>query len=198
MEWEDIQVGEIASSLAVESVEIYIKKNLPSIQLSNRAEVLKLIKDAIYYANEVVHNKGLENIELEEMGTTLEVCLVYNNKVFIGHIGDSRIYRIRNKFMRKLTQDHSYVESLIKDGTITKEESYNHPKKHMLTKALGCDEVVEPDVFARGFFKEDIILMCSDGLTNLISEDSIYEIIKENTEKANEVLVSRSKCKWWI
>ena len=74
------------------------------------------------YANMVVYEKSLEDKNLEGMGTTLEVCLIYNNKVFIGHIGDSRIYRIRKDFIRKLTQDHSYVQKLVQEGTITNEE----------------------------------------------------------------------------
>ena len=77
-----------------------------------------------------------ETEELKSMGTTLEVCLIYNNRAYIGHIGDSRIYRIRDKFIRKLTTDHSYVETLVKGGNITKEEAKHHPKKNMLMKAL--------------------------------------------------------------
>ncbi len=80
-----------------------------------------------------------ENKELEGMGTTLEICLIYNNKVYIGHVGDSRIYRIRKEFIRKLTQDHSYVQKLVKEGTITPEEALHHPQKNMLMKALGCN-----------------------------------------------------------
>ena len=72
------------------------------------------------------------------MGTTLDVCLIYNSRIYIGHVGDSRVYRIRKEFMRRLTKDHSYVQTLVDDGTITKEEAYSHPKKNMLTKALGC------------------------------------------------------------
>lgn len=126
------------------------------------------------------------------MGTTLEVCLIYNNKVYIGHVGDSRIYRIRNDIMRKLTNDHSYVEKLVKDGTITKEEAVNHPKKNMLTKALGCTVFVEPDVTVKGFIKDDIILMCSDGLTNMIKEEEIYNIIKEDYKLAAQRLIEKA------
>lgn len=126
------------------------------------------------------------------MGTTLEVCLVYNNRAFIGHIGDSRIYRIRKQFMRKLTVDHSYVEKLVKDGTITREESYTHPKKNMLTKALGCDIKAEPDVMVRGFLKDDVILMCSDGLTNMVSENEIYGMVKSNIDTAVDNLIQRA------
>ncbi len=126
------------------------------------------------------------------MGTTLEVCLIYNNRAFIGHIGDSRIYRIRKQFMRKLTVDHSYVEKLVKDGTITREESFTHPKKNMLTKALGCDEKIEPDVMVRGFLKDDVILMCSDGLTNMVSENEIYGMVKSNIDTAVDSLIQRA------
>lgn len=127
--------GEIASSLAVEAVKNYIKTNINSIQL-DKDSILKLVKESMEYANKVVYEKSRQDKELEEMGTTLEVCLCMQNKVFIGHIGDSRVYRIRKNFIRRLTTDHSYVEKLVKDGSITREESYTHPKKNMLTKAL--------------------------------------------------------------
>lgn len=127
--------GEIASSLAVEAAKNYIKTHISSIQLEKEV-VLDLIKQAMEYANRVVYEKAQTEKELEEMGTTLEICLIMQNKVFIGHIGDSRIYRIRKNFIRRLTTDHSYVEKLVKDGTITRQESYTHPKKNMLTKAL--------------------------------------------------------------
>jgi protein phosphatase len=180
--------GEIASTLATISVKNYIESNFENTP-KDKEELQKLIKSAMEYANMVVHEKSREEEELESMGTTLEVCLIYNNKAYIGHIGDSRIYRIRGDFFRKLTTDHSYVEKLVKDGTITKEEAVNHPKKNMLTKALGCSAFVEPDVTVKGFVKDDIILMCSDGLTNMIEEEKIYEIIKENYKIAPEKLV---------
>ena len=144
------------------------------------------------YANDVVYKKSKENKALSEMGTTLDVCIMQSNKTFIGHIGDSRVYRIRDNFIRKLTTDHSYVENLIKDGTITKEESYTHPKKNMLTKALGCEAAVEPDVYVKGLLKKDIILMCSDGLTNLVSENEIYGMVRTDIEKAPTSLCSRA------
>ena len=128
--------GEIASSLAVNSAEEYISKNIKNIEIINRDTLQKLIKDAMEYANKIVYEKSKTDINLSEMGTTLEVCLIYNNRAYIGHIGDSRIYRIRGNIMRKLTTDHSYVETLVKGGTITKEEAKHHPKKNMLMKAL--------------------------------------------------------------
>jgi protein phosphatase len=144
------------------------------------------------YANMVVYEKSRESKELEGMGTTLEICLVHNNKVYIGHIGDSRIYRIRKEFMRKLTQDHSYVQKLVKDGTITQEEANHHPQKNMLMKALGCNAFVEPDVMVKGFLKDDILIMNSDGLTNLVSQEEIFKEAKENIEQAPKELVKRA------
>lgn len=95
-----------------------------------------MISKAFEYANDVVFGKSKNADELKGMGTTLEICLIYNNRAYIGHIGDSRIYRIRSNIIRKLTTDHSYVETLVKGGTITKEEAKHHPKKNMLMKAL--------------------------------------------------------------
>lgn len=184
--------GEIASKLATISVKSYIESNFNNIDYTNKEELLKLIKNAIEYANMVVYEKAKENEELTNMGTTLEVCIIYNNKAFIGHIGDSRIYRIRKDIIRKITQDHSYVQKLVKDGTITKEEAINHPKKNMLIKALGCTPFVEPDIMVKGFLKDDIIVICSDGLTNMISEEEIYAIVNKNVDNASEELINKA------
>jgi len=127
--------GEIASKLAVQSTKSYIENNFKEIE-KDKESIIQLVASSMEYANMIVYEKAKENKELEGMGTTLEVCLIYNNRAFIGHIGDSRIYRIRKDFMRKLTQDHSYVQKLVKDGTITQEEAVHHPQKNMLMKAL--------------------------------------------------------------
>ncbi len=137
----------------------------------------------------IVYEKALENKEYEGMGTTLEICLIYNNRAYIAHIGDSRIYRIRKGIIRQLTQDHSYVETLVEQGTITKEEAKHHPKKNMLTRALGCNAFVEPDVLVRGFQKEDIMIICSDGLTNMVNNQEIFKLVTNNFETAPKELV---------
>ena len=160
--------------------------------MTKKEDILELIRCAVDYANDVVFSKSKSAEELAGMGTTLEVCLIYNNRAYIGHVGDSRTYRLRGEILRKLTTDHSYVQKLVKDGTITKEQAENHPKKNMLTKALGCTLFVEPDVTVKGFIKDDIILMCSDGLTNMIKEERIYNIIKENYKIAPTKLVEEA------
>ena len=124
------------------------------------------------------------------MGTTLDICFIYNNKIYIGHVGDSRVYRIRGELIRKLTKDHSYVQQLVEDGKITREEANHHPKKNMLTKALGCTAYVEPDIRARNLETGDILVMCSDGLTNMVEEKEIYQKVKENPETAPQTLVN--------
>ena len=191
MEWVDIIGGEVASKLAVSASESYIQNNFNKIE-HDRESILKLMKNAVEYANMVVYEKAMQEKELEGMGTNLDVFLIYNNKVYIGHVGDSRVYRLRKEFFRKLTTDHSYVQQLVKDGSITKEEAYNHPKKNMLTKALGCTAYVEPDTLVKGFLKDDIILMSSDGLTNMLKDEEIYNIIKSNPDTAAEELVKRA------
>ena len=199
--------GEIASRMAVEASSNYIKSNfekmVETINLRKQTEedkniekdeILKLLRSSIQYANMVVYEESKKNPELEGMGTTLDVSVIYNNKIYIGHIGDSRVYRIRNKVMRKLTKDHSYVQQLLEDKKITREEAMHHPKKNMLTKALGCTSFIDPDLRARALNKNDIILMCSDGLTNMVSEEEIYEITKENPkEAANNLIMLANK-----
>lgn len=182
--------GEIASRLAVETSKKYIINNFQTVE--NREDILKLIRNAIEYANLTIYEKSKEFEDLENMGTTIDICLVIANKVYIGHVGDSRVYRKRKDFFRKLTTDHSYVQKLVSDGTITKEEAYTHPKKNMLIKALGSPNLVEPDVMVKGFLKDDILLMCSDGLTNMLRDEEIVDIINEDSRKACNKLVDRA------
>ena len=182
------QGGEFASSLAVSCVKNYIENNFKEIS-KDKESLVQLVGSSMEYANMIIYEKSKENKELEGMGTTLEICLIYNNKVYIGHVGDSRIYRVRKDIIRKLTQDHSYVEKLVKDGKISKEEAEVHPKKNMLMKAIGCSAFVEPDVAIRGFLKDDILVMTSDGLTNMVKQDEILNTVKGNIQKAPERLI---------
>ena len=178
-------------ALPIYSVKKYIENNFEK-EKETKESILNLIKSAIEYANMIVYKKSKEVKELEGMGTTLDVCLIYNNKIFIGHVGDSRIYRIRQNVMRKLTKDHSYVQKLIEDGTITREEAMTHPKKNMLMKALGCTPYVEPDVRARNYIVGDILIMCSDGLTNMVKEEEIYKTVIEDAVEAPKKLIEQA------
>lgn len=185
--------GDIASKLAIKCAKSYIENNFLDTP-KDKESLVQLIGSSMEYANMVIYEKSLENKQnFEGMGTTLEICLIYNNKAYIGHIGDSRIYRIRKGVMRKLTKDHSYVQKLVEDGTITREEANVHPKKNMLIKALGCTPFVEPDIRARNIEKNDILIMCSDGLTNMVTEEKIFNIIQDNPQNAADILVEEAK-----
>ena len=183
--------GEIASKLAIQSAKSYIENNFKEIE-KDKESIIQLVASSMEYANMVVYEKAKSEEELEGTGTTLEVCVIYNNKAYIGHIGDSRIYRIRKEFIRKLTQDHSYVQKLVKDGTITQEQAMHHPQKNMLMKALGCNAFVEPDVMVKGFLKEDILVMTSDGLTNMVTQEEIFKQAKKDIEQAPKELVKQA------
>lgn len=184
--------GEIASKLATISAVEYIEKHFNKNIDYEKEEILEILKNAINYANTEVFHKAKAQEELEQMGTTLEICLIYKNRAFIAHIGDSRIYRLRKGIMKKLTKDHSYVQTLVEDGTITKEEAEHHPKKNMLMKALGCEETVSADVMVKGFLEGDTILICSDGLTNMVSEERIHSIIESNLQDATNELINEA------
>lgn len=186
--------GEIASQLAIKTAKSYIENNFKDTP-KDRESIIQLLGSSMEYANMVVYEKSKEDKELDGMGTTLEICLVHNNKVYIGHVGDSRIYRIRKDFIRKLTQDHSYVQKLVKEGTITQEEAVHHPQKNMLMKALGCNAFVEPDVMVKGFLKDDILIICSDGLTNMVSQEDIFIEAKKNIQWAPKELVDMANKK---
>lgn len=178
--------GEVASKTATQAVKEYVQKHF------SKDNIEETIKQSIEYANKVVHDKAKKKKELDGMGTTLDVCLIYNNKIYVGHIGDSRVYKITKGKMQKITRDDSYVQTLIEDGTITKEEAFNHPKKNMITKALGCMGDVEPSIYIETFEKDDIILMASDGLTNMVKEEEILQIITKNPEEAVDNLIQKA------
>ena len=183
--------GEVASKLAIISAKNYLETNFEKIE-HTKESILDLIKSSMEYANMVVYEKSKEDDNLAGMGTTLEICLIYNNRVYIGHVGDSRVYRVRKNIIRKLTVDHSYVEKLVKDGKITREEAGSHPKKNMLTKALGCGAFVEPDVMVKGFQKDDILILSSDGLTNMVSDEEIFEEVMNDIKNASSNLIEKA------
>ena len=187
--------GGVASQMAIEYIKNSIFDGIEETGYE-REKLEALMKKAIIDANNYVYNKSKTNSEYEGMGTTVSVALIVKNKVYIGHIGDSRIYRIRKHIMRQLTKDHSYVQELYRSGTITKEEAENHPQKNILLKVLGCEPEVEPDVIVKGFIKDDVLLLCSDGLTNMVDKDDIHEMITEGKKNLKDTcnnLISHSK-----
>lgn len=183
--------GEIASKMAIESTKEYIQKKWNTVDKSEE-KLLELIKKATQYANNLIFEKSKQVEELEEMGTTLDICLIYNNMIYISHVGDSRIYIITDERIEQITIDHTYVEKLVMEGTITREQAKNHPDRHMLINALGSEKEIEPDVFVRRWNIEEKILLCSDGLTNMLSDNEIQEIIINDLVSPEKALVKKA------
>ncbi len=183
--------GEIASGIAIETIKDYINENLGKIEFE-KEQIEDLLRGAIAKANKSIFRKAEQEEELKGMGTTVIVAFLYGNRVYIGHVGDSRVYRIRKNIIRQLTKDHSYVQALLNEGSITKAEAENHPQKNMLLKVVGCEEIVEPDIMVKGFIKGDALLMCTDGLTNMVSVEEIFNTInkgKNNVKKTCKKLI---------
>ncbi|TYQ15623.1 UNVERIFIED_CONTAM: protein phosphatase [Acetivibrio alkalicellulosi] len=175
--------GEVASSVAVEFAKEYIL-NRPEIFSSNES-ILDGIRILTEETNRAVYDKAKECKENSGMGTTFITTVVLNKKLYIGHVGDSRVYLIRDGNINRLTIDHSYIEELIRNGSITREEAQNHPKRNIITRALGCGEKVMVDTLDVHINDNDIFVLCTDGLTNMLEEHEIMSIILDNDEPIN-------------
>ena len=183
--------GEVASSMAVEAVLNELKEDL-SEQESN--QVSHNIMSAIDYANSNIYEKSLKNPEQAGMGTTLVVAYVTDSFVRIANIGDSRAYVVSQNKICRITVDHSVVEELVQRGSITREEARRHPDKNIITRALGTDLFVEADYYDYVPTVGETILLCSDGLTEMVDEDEIKDIINnaENENLAVQSLVEKA------
>lgn len=183
------QGGEIASSRSTEIAKKYILNNF-EITFNTDEDILKLVYGAVEYANMRLMEEKRKEDYLENMGSTICIALLVKDRLYIAHAGDSRIYRLRKDTLRRLTKDHSYVQILVDDGTIKEEDSVKHPKKNMITKAIGMSAVVTPDVSVQKFINNDVMLLCSDGLTNYVKDEELKEILKnEEIEDPAEFLV---------
>lgn len=186
--------GEVASSMAVREVAFYLKENIEALKLGDN-EIRDLIRNAISYANEKIYKTSIIKSNCLGMGTTLSMVLLKDNRIYIGHVGDSRIYLIRNNSILRLTEDHSLVAELIKSGTIKPEEANSHPQKNVITKALGTEYTIEPDISQIDLQWDDYILICTDGLSNAVCEDDMTNAII-NTSDLNEacdLLINKAK-----
>ncbi|MBQ9441600.1 MAG: Stp1/IreP family PP2C-type Ser/Thr phosphatase [Selenomonadaceae bacterium] len=173
--------GEVASKILVETV----KNFLPLVPEPWNEEILS---KSIRKANAKVLQAANENKNYRGMGTTATILHIYKNRAYYAHIGDSRIYRVRNKILEQITEDHSYVESLVRRGEITPEQARVHPMKNILTQAVGADENITVD---SGNFRvdfDDIFLLCTDGLTNMVEDENILKILLESSNPADDLI----------
>ncbi|MEE0866949.1 MAG: Stp1/IreP family PP2C-type Ser/Thr phosphatase [Clostridia bacterium] len=182
--------GEVASKTAVDTVRCYLNEHLKKEMLP--VQIFECIRTAISNANVKLLDMASKNKALQGMGTTLEVCVVNFKNAYIAHVGDSRVYKIGGKDkITQVTRDHSLVEEMVLAGTITREEARNHPQRNIITRAVGTRPYVEPDTYVTSFSENEVMVLCSDGLSNMVTDEEIYSIIKsaDNPETAAEKLI---------
>jgi PPM family protein phosphatase len=175
--------GEVASKMAVDLASRHIMEisgGFPDEEAEAADELLLTVIDGIMQrVNTEVFQAARENEIHHGMGTTLILAVVHQHKLYIGHIGDSRVYLVRDRQMERLTVDHSYVEELVRNGSLTREEAENHPKKNLITRVLGCSESILADKYICEIRDHDIFMLCTDGLTNMLTENEIKAILVE-------------------
>jgi protein phosphatase len=160
------QAGEVASQIAVESFKEPLDESLaPEPRMAN----------VVRHANHEIHTKSRSSDEFHGMGTTITAVLLGEDEVTIAHVGDSRAYRLRGGELERLTRDHSLVGEMVRRGAITEAEAEVHPQRSILTRALGPEDEVEIDTLSHGVKDGDVYLICSDGLTGMVTEASIAE-----------------------
>lgn len=178
------QAGEVASRLAADSVREAKLGDLPSPEQT---------VDIIREANRRVYAYSSENASTRGMGTTMTVALVEGSVVTIGHVGDSRAYLLREDQLTQLTQDHSLVAELVRSGRLSPKEAESHPRRSVITRALGTESDVEVDVFSIRAQNGDLFLLCSDGLTSMVSDEEIAKLLvaaRADLDSAGEKLVA--------
>lgn len=167
------RAGDTASQLAVQTVV----SDLQGLEAGLSAEACRAaLHDAILHANDIVFHMAKTNSDYYNMGTTIVAALLRGNQGIIGHIGDSRAYLVGEDELRLLTQDHSLVNELLKTGQISQEEAAAHPRRNVLTRALGTDSEVSVELDDIQLSSGEVLLLCSDGLTNMVTGDQIETV----------------------
>lgn len=177
--------GEIASSLLVDTVKDFLTKKV--IEKNYIDEYV--LKESIVLANKVILKKVRENPEYYGMGTTATMAYINNNALYYAHVGDSRLYLFRDNDLKQITEDHSYVASLVKKGIITEEEAINHPKKNYILRAVGIDEDVDVDTGKFTLLPNDKIFLTTDGLVNCISKEKFIKILSNDAIDPVDIMI---------
>lgn len=179
------RAGEVASHLAVDAVKEFFTEQKAKDDYSD------LLLEAVSVANQAVYAKGQSDPEYYNMGTTIVALIIADGKAYVAHIGDSRLYRMRDSKLEQITEDHSLVQNLVNKGLMTKEAARHSPEKSALTRALGIDPEEETDLNLLDLKEGDQLLLCSDGLTNMVEEDEIACLLKSEAdprEKAEKLM----------
>ena len=165
------KAGDYASKYTVEVIEEQIRES----QLTEAAGILD---SAICSANSYIRNMARENETLSGMGTTVVAATVLGDKLLVANVGDSRLYIVNDREIRQITRDHSLVEEMVRMGGIDRKAARVHPDKNIITRAVGALDTVEADFFCEDLESGDTILLCSDGLTNMLEDEAIHEIVR--------------------
>ncbi len=168
------QAGDTASQMTVEMLRLSLQSLTPDMPEEERSAALE---EAIRQANATVFEMASKKEHYHGMGTTVTAALANGKELMIGHIGDSRAYIINPTECRQLTEDHTLVNELVKTGQISLEEAATHPRRNVLTRALGTDEEVEVDLICCEWQEGDVLLLCSDGLSNHVTERVMQETL---------------------
>lgn len=167
--------GEVASKMAAEQIVQYVDENY------SLEDEETLISKAIKTVNKEIFKFSKTNDKLKGMGTTVTACLVTAKYIYVANVGDSSCMALKNGELKKITKDHSLVQELLDSGTISEFEAINHPKKNIITRALGTSIDVNVDVFKLEVNEYDLFILCSDGLTNEVTKDEILRIINNES-----------------
>ena len=168
------RAGDLASEYTVSRVCEAVTKSMQKIPF-------QILKGAFQYANQKLIEKAGESPAYAGMGTTLVAVTVQDDTAYVANVGDSRLYKIGGT-IEQITEDHSLVEEMVRMGEISKEEARNHPEKNIITRAIGVSETVEPDYFDTKLEKGECLLLCSDGLSNMLEDAQIKEILDRRTD----------------
>lgn len=188
--------GEVASDMAVNAIHDALLDVLtPDMLAANVIKCEDAVRESVVYANEEIHEQAHARIECAGMGTTVVLALFHDNNITYAHVGDSRIYRIRNGEIKQITADHSLVQEMVDNGYLSEEEAMMSTSRNLITRALGIAPEVEVDVTTDELDDEDIYILCSDGLSDMVGDADICRIVTEyrpNLEKAAEALVNQA------
>ncbi|NLG92965.1 MAG: Stp1/IreP family PP2C-type Ser/Thr phosphatase [Clostridiales bacterium] len=184
--------GNIASSIAVDCISDQMQSSYTPGMSDN--EIKDLITTAIYNANLTIHEKAKDDEELNGMGTTVVVAILSNGLAHIAHAGDSRAYLLGKDGIKQLTVDHSMVQEMVNNGDLTEQQAKIHPQKNIITRALGVEPSILIDYCEKEFLSVDLLLICTDGLTNYVDAEQIYQLSGTmNAESLTEKLVMLAK-----
>lgn len=180
------QAGEVASAIAVDVFAQYMKDILPPPH--------ERLRRAVVAANKAIYDRSLSDPTMAGMGTTITALLIEGNEAHIAHVGDSRAYLLRNRALMKVTTDHTLVEEMVLKGVITVHEAKTHPRRNLVTRALGTSESVEIDLLRIRVEPADVFLLCSDGLSSYVGEHEILEVLNSRMKRENKpaALVGKS------